>query len=70
MAKKPNEIYVEPHPQGFAVERPGAQRASVVTQTQAEAIKEAARIAPTAAIHVARVRHTSGGHPDQYRNPS
>ena len=31
MPQKPNEIYVEQHPNGYAVLRPGAERASAVT---------------------------------------
>jgi ferredoxin len=69
MAKKPNEIYVEQHPNGYAVLRPGAERASVITPTQREAIERAAEIAPTAAIHVERVRKTDVGHPDKWRKP-
>lgn len=35
---KHNEIFVERHENGYAVLRPNAERASAVTQTQAEAI--------------------------------
>jgi hypothetical protein len=70
VAKKPNEIYVERRPDGqYAVTRPDADRASAITQTQAEAIQRAGEIAPTAAIHVERVRDTNVGHPDKWRNP-
>ena len=67
MAKKQNAIYVEPHANGYAVERPNAKRVSAVEPTQQKAIERAQEIAPTAAVHVARVRHTDKGHPDQYR---
>jgi uncharacterized protein DUF2188 len=67
--KEPKELYVEPRPGGYAVLRPGASRASDVQPTQAEAIDSAKRLEPTAAVHVARVRHTSKGKPDQWRNP-
>ena len=70
MADEKNELYVERREQGdFAVRKPNAQRASAVTQTQAEAIKRAQEINPDAAIHVERVRNTSKGHPDKWRNP-
>jgi len=68
MAKK--EIYIERTQQGdFAVQRPGSERASALEQTQAGAIGRAKQIAPTAAIHVERVRHTKRGKPDEWRNP-
>ncbi len=69
MAKKPNEIYIEQHPNGYAVLRPGAERASAITSTQREAIERAAEIAPTAAIHVERVRNTESGGRDKCRAP-
>lgn len=68
MAKR--EIYVERRPQGdYAVRRPGSGRASAVEQTQAVAIDRAREIAPSAAIHVERVRNTDRGIPDEWRNP-
>ena len=64
------EIYIEQRPQGdYAVRRPGSERASAVEQTQAEAIERAREIAPNAAVHVERVRHTNRGNPDEWRNP-
>jgi Uncharacterized protein conserved in bacteria (DUF2188) len=64
------ELYVERRPQGgFAVRRPGSERASTVKPTQREAIDSARKLVPGAAIHVARVRHTSKGKPDQWRKP-
>ena len=67
---KENELFVERRPQGdYAVRRPGSQRASVVTGTQAEAISSARALEPGAAIHVERVRHTSQGKPDKWRKP-
>jgi hypothetical protein len=69
MAK--NEIYVERRPEGdYAVRRPGSERASAVEPTQRQAIGRAKEIAPDSAVHVERVRHTSKGHPDKWRNPS
>ena len=70
MSKKPNEISVERRPDGlYAVIRPNAERASAITPTQREAIERAAEIAPNSAIHVERVRDTTGGHPDKWRDP-
>jgi len=67
MASKKNEIYVEKHPEGYAVLRPNAERASAILPTQAKAIAAAEKLAPNAAIHVERVRTTDKGHPDQWR---
>ncbi|MDR3402975.1 MAG: DUF2188 domain-containing protein [Chthoniobacter sp.] len=65
-----NEIYVERREEGdYAVRRPGSERASAIAPTQQEAIERAKEIAPDAAIHVERVRHTSEGKPDKWRNP-
>ena len=66
MAKK--QIFVEQRPEGdFAVRRAGATRASKVAPTQAEAIEMARKLSPGVAPDVERVRHTSKGHPDQWR---
>lgn len=68
MAKK--EIYIERRPEGdYAVRRPGSERASAVEPTQRTAIERGREIAPKAAIHVERVRHTNRGRPDEWRNP-
>jgi hypothetical protein len=61
-------IFVERRPNGtYAVERPGAERASAVLPTQRQAIERAKEICPTAKPDVERVRHTTGGKPDQWR---
>lgn len=66
MAKK--NLYVEQRPQGdYAVRRPGSERASAVAPTQREAIERAREIQPNVRPDVERVRHTSVGHPDQWR---
>jgi DNA-binding transcriptional regulator YdaS (Cro superfamily) len=68
MGKK--EIYVEQRPAGdYAVRRPDSERASAIERTQRGAIERAREIAPSAAIHVERVRHTNRGRPDEWRNP-
>ena len=64
-----NNLFVERHSDGYAVLKPNAERASAVRTTQAEAIERAREIYPNAAIHVERVRNTSGGKPDKWRKP-
>ena len=57
-------IFVERRPEGdYAVRRPGSERASAVESTQAAAIERAREINPKAAVHVERVRNTTGGSP-------
>jgi hypothetical protein len=53
----------------YAVRKPASKRASVVADTQAEAIELAKKMNPDATILVERVRHTSGGQPDKWRRP-
>jgi hypothetical protein len=65
-----SKLFVERHPGGnYAVERPGADRASAILPTQAEAIARAGEIDPNAEILVERVRDTSVGGRDQWRKP-
>lgn len=66
--KDSNNLYIERRPEGdYAVRKPGADRASAVTPTQGEAIDRAKQLNPDAAIHIERVRNTTGGHPDKWR---
>jgi hypothetical protein len=51
------------------VRRPGSSRASDVLPTQAEAIERAKALEPNSTPMVERVRHTTGGKPDQWRKP-
>jgi hypothetical protein len=68
--KNRNQIYVERRDGGdYAVRRGGAERASAVETTQGKAIERAKEIAPSAPIHVERVRNTNVGHPDKWRKP-
>lgn len=70
MSKEKEELYIERRDEGdYAVRRPGSDRASAVLPTQAEAIERAKEIDPNAAIHVERVRDTSRGGRDKWRNP-
>jgi len=46
------ETFVVRHDGGWAVKRPGAERSSAVTATQAEAIERAREMEPGATIHV------------------
>jgi len=65
-----DQLFVEQRKQrDYAVRRPGAERASAVAETQAEAIKMARDMNPDREPLVERVRHTSKGHPDQWRKP-
>lgn len=67
---KKDELFVERRPQGdYTVRRPGAQRASVVRPTQAEAIERAKEISPGSTPMVERVRTTNKGSPDKWRKP-
>ena len=65
MAK--HNLYVEKHPDGYAVLRPNAERASAIAPTQAKAIAIARQLNPGHSPDVERVRHTSGGKPDKWR---
>jgi len=61
-------IFVERRGSGqYAVLKPGAERASAILPTQAEAIERAKEISPNTRPDVERVRHTSVGKPDQWR---
>jgi len=65
-----SKLFVERHLDGnYAVERSGADRASAILPTQAEAIARAEEIDPNAEILVERVRNTSVGGRDQWRKP-
>ena len=67
MATPDKRVYVEKHPEGYKVLRPGAERASAIEPTQQKAIDRAKEIVPGAKPHIERVRHTNKGHPDQFR---
>lgn len=70
MPNQKNEFFIEQRPQGdYAIRRPGADRASGVEQTQAEAIERAREIDANAAILVERVRITNAGSRDKWRRP-
>jgi hypothetical protein len=65
------QLFIERREQGdYAVRKPNSERASVVTQTQGEAIDWAqGHIANDGQILVERVRNTDRGHPDKWRKP-
>ncbi|MEM5346065.1 DUF2188 domain-containing protein [Paraburkholderia azotifigens] len=66
--KDSNNLFIERRDdKKFAVRKGGSERASAVTQTQAEAIARAKELNPDAAIHVERVRTTNVGKPDKWR---
>lgn len=63
-----DQFYIERRPAGdYAVRRGGAERASAVEGTQAEAIARARRIDPDIPVHVERIRNISGGSRDKWR---
>jgi len=68
MAKE--ELFIERRPQGdYAVRRGGAERASAVEPTQAEAIERAKEINNGGPVLVEHVRNTDVGHRDKWRKP-
>jgi len=65
-----DQFFIERTDSGdYAVRRGGAQRASAIEDTQAEAIARARQIDPSAPIHVERVRNTDKGSRDKWRKP-
>ncbi|OYW76780.1 MAG: hypothetical protein B7Z37_07250 [Verrucomicrobia bacterium 12-59-8] len=65
---KTEPLYIEKRSEGdYAVRKGNSQRASAVEATQAEAIARAREMSPNSPLHVERVRHTTGGGPDQWR---
>ena len=68
--KNSGQFYVERRDDGkYTGTRGGASRASVVGDTQKEAIQGVKEIAPDAPVHVERVRNTDVGHRDKWRKP-
>ena len=66
---KDKRMYVERRPEGdYAVRRANSERASDVLSTQHDAIERAKELSPGSRPHVERVRNTSGGSPDKWRN--
>jgi hypothetical protein len=64
------DLFVERRDQGdFSVRRANSQRASLVADTQAEAIAGARKLDRDAMVLVERVRRTSVGKPDKWRKP-
>jgi hypothetical protein len=62
-----DKLFVEQRSDGrYNVLKPNAERASAVTDTQAEAIARAKQMNPGAAIHVERVRDVGPGR-DKWR---
>jgi hypothetical protein len=49
---KHDVLIVKRHPDGWAVTRPNAKRASAVRDTQAEAVKKAHKMAPEGIVHI------------------
>ena len=64
---KKDQLFVEQRPQGdYAVKRGGAERASAVAPTQAEAIQRARELNPGHPPLVERVRNIETGGRDQW----
>jgi hypothetical protein len=62
-----NDIYIERRPDDtYAVRKPNAQRASIVTDTQRQAIQWAKQRGYNPDVE--RVRHTGRGNPDKWRS--
>lgn len=62
-----DKLFIEQREDGrYNVSRPNADRASAVTNTQAEGIARARELDPNAAIHVERVWDIGPG-PDKWR---
>lgn len=62
-----DKFFIERRDDGkYKVLRPNAERASAVTNTQAEAIARAKEISPSATVHVERVRNVGPGR-DKWR---
>ena len=50
---KHDELFIVPRPNGdWAIEKPHAERASAVVETQEQAIKKAKKMAPEGSIHL------------------
>ena len=65
-----NRFYIERRDEGdYAIRRGGAERASAVESTQADAIERAREMNPDATILVERVRDTDVGGRDKWRKP-
>jgi len=60
------QYFVEPADEGYSVKAEGAKRASAILPTQRLAIEKAKELNPELKPHVARVRHTTVGHPDHF----
>ncbi|MBC8752911.1 MULTISPECIES: DUF2188 domain-containing protein [Paraburkholderia] len=66
--KDSNNLYIERREDNtYAVRKPNSERASAVAPTQGQAIERAKQLNPDAAVHVERVRNTTGGKPDKWR---
>lgn len=63
-----DEYFIERRNDGkFKVLKPGADRASAVTDTQRAAINRAKKLNPDATVHIERVRNVGPG-PDKWRH--
>jgi hypothetical protein len=66
--KDSNNLFIERRDDNkYVVRKANSDGASAVTNTQGEAIERAKQLNPDAAVHVERVRTTTGGKPDKWR---
>jgi hypothetical protein len=67
---KNNQWHIERNDEGkYSATKGGADRASAIRDTQAEAIDRAREIDSEAPIYIERQRHTDQGEPDKWRKP-
>ncbi|MBV8378002.1 MAG: DUF2188 domain-containing protein [Verrucomicrobia bacterium] len=67
MSEHDKNLFIEKHPDGYAILRGGVKEPLAVEATQEAAIEKARELDPNAAIHVERVRNVEGGGRDKWR---
>jgi hypothetical protein len=67
MSEQDKSLFIEKHPDGYAILRGGIKKPLAVEATQDAAIEKARKLDPDASIHVERVRNVEGGGRDKWR---
>jgi hypothetical protein len=67
MSEKDKSLFIEKHPDGYAILRGGVKKPLAVEATQEAAIEKARKLDPEVAIRVERVRNVEGGGRDKWR---
>lgn len=67
MSEHDKNLFIEKHPDGYAILRGGVKQPLAVESTQDAAIEKAKQLEPEAAIHVERVRNVEAGGRDKWR---